>query len=190
MKYHHHWIVGIVAITGSLFAPALLAQQSWLGVSGGSSETDEFCDGFGFGFGIDCDDTDTGIKAFIGADITPHFGIEAFWADLGEASARNTSGDSVKVEVDGIGFSLLPTLPVSDDFQLFGKIGLFTWDAEAEANISGNRARASDDGSDPFYGFGARLFLGDQFALRAEWERYDLDGDEVTLMSAGAEFRF
>jgi len=188
MKHPHHLIVGIAAVTATLFAPALLAERSWLGVSGGSSETDEFCDGFGFG--IDCDDMDTGIKVFIGADIAPHFGIEAFWTDLGEASARNTSGDSVKVEVDGIGFSLLPTLPVSDDFQIFGKIGLFAWDAEAEANIGGNRARASDDGSDPFYGFGARLVLGEGFALRAEWERFDLDGDEVTFASAGAEFRF
>lgn len=171
-----------------LVAAGPVAAQSWVGISAGSSEFDEFCDGFGSG--VNCDDDDTGMKAFIGVQPVPELGIEAFWVDLGEVRARDRAGDRLEVSADGIGLALLPTVPVSRELDLYGRFGFFAWEADADLRIAGQRTRDSDDGTDTVIGLGARLHVTEAFGLRAEWEQYEVDDEDVTLFSVGAELWF
>lgn len=171
-----------------LVAAGPVSAQSWVGVSAGSSEYDEFCDGFGSS--VRCDDDDTGLKAFIGFQPVPQLGLEAFWVDLGKARARDSVGDRLEISADGFGVAVLPTLSVSRELDLYGRFGFYAWEADADLRIAGGRGRVSDDGSDPVFGLGARLHVTDAFGLRAEWEQYELDYEDVTLFSVGAELRF
>lgn len=186
--FHDHLFRSTVLAATLLVATGPVSAESWIGLAAGSSESDEFCDLFGSG--VDCDDEDTGVKAFIGVQPIPQIGIEAFWVDLGEARATGPFGNRFDVSADGIGVALLPTIPVSRTFELYARLGYFAWEADTDLRVAGGSVRDSDDGSDAVYGLGARLLLSDTFGLRGEWEQYELDDEEVSLLSVGAEFRF
>jgi hypothetical protein len=176
------------AVATLAIAPSAHAQGWSLGGSIGATEIDEFCDLFGPQ--VACDDTSTGYKLQLGNDVNENLRIEGFYADLGEAEATDSFGDSVTAEADGFGVSLMPMAPVSDQADVFLKAGLFNWEADATVNISGSTATGSDDGSDPFFGLGLRYRVGDQGSFRVEYEQFDLDGDDVTMFSGGWSFYF
>ena len=59
------------------------------------------------------------------------------------------------------------------------------WDSDAE--FLG--ATASTDGTDTAYGVGARFAIG-SLEVRGEYELYDLDGADLTMLSLGVAYRF
>lgn len=177
-----------LAVTALLAAPVATAEGWSIGLGIGESELDDFCD---LATGISCDDTDTGTRFFAGYDLNENFRIEGFWVDLGEVDARNSAtGGFVEAESDGIGIALMPMLPASDQVDVFGKIGLFRWDSDLRTNAFGPTESFDDDGTDLLFGGGVRLRLGDRFSLRGEWEQFELDDEDVTLLSVGGELRF
>ena len=178
-------------------AAALVAASAWtaaataagpvsVGVSVGEADAEDFCRGTAAA-GISCDDTDTGLRVFLGTDINPNFRIEGFWVDFGEVKASDSSGNSVTIESDGIGIAALGVLTASERFDVFGKLGLLAWDADLETNFGFSD---SDDGTDPFFGAGARYWISDAFALRGEGEEFELDDADVSLLSISGELRF
>lgn len=62
------------------------------------------------------------------------------------------------------------------------------WDASVNSNIPG--AGGSDDGTDIMFGFGGMWNFAPQFGLRAEWERFDIDSEDVDFLSVGVQFNF
>ena len=95
-------------------------------------------------------------------------------------------GGSGSVESDGIQFAGVGIIPVNPQFDVFGKLGFFMWDVSA----SGPGGTADDDGTDLMFGVGAAWKFSPQLAARAEWERFDLDGDDVDFLSIGLQFNF
>lgn len=187
MSRQFNTAAGLLGAVFLLTAPGSAIAEGWsVGVGIGESKLDDFCEGAG---GISCDDTDTGTKIFVGYDLNENFRVEGFRVDFGEVEASN-GGLFVEAEADGFGVAAMPMLPASEHVDLFGKIGLLRWDAKSRTNAFGPTETFSDDGTDPFFGFGIRGQLGEQFAIRGEWEQYDLDGDDVRLLSVGVELRF
>jgi OOP family OmpA-OmpF porin len=183
--------IRVLAGTGILIAATSASASGW-SVGGGLSGVvydEEFCDTFS-GTDIDCEDTDTGVKFFAGYDFNKNFRVEWFYADLGEARAEDVFGDFVSLEADGAGIAAMPMAPIAERWDLFGRLGLFSWDGTVEANVSGVSDSISDDGSDPFFGFGARYRLGDQGSFRLGWDLYELDDFEVTTFTVGFGVRF
>ncbi len=134
----------------------------------------------GFGFGQSDDDvlseTDNGWKVFGGANLSPNLGLELAFVDLGEFVGG-------VLTQSGVSYHLVGYVPVSDSFDLFGKIGLFAWKVDAFG--------LSNTGTDLTYGFGGEYRMTQQLALRVEWETYqDVDGGDVDLVSAGLSVRF
>lgn len=156
----------------------------YVGVGAGQSRTD-FCDDFGIP-GPNCDDKDTGIKIFGGYNFTQNFGLEAGWIDLGEVKVSGPGG-SASVEVDGFQFAAVGTYPINPQFSIFGKIGVYMWDASLKSTIG---VSASDDGTDLMFGAGVGWNFTPNLTLRAEWERFDLDDVDADLLSASIVFRF
>jgi hypothetical protein len=72
-------------------------------------------------------------------------------------------------------------LPLVD---LFARGGYARWEANLSALASEER-----DGRDPTYGAGAQLRVG-SFALRFEYERFELGDDDVDLTSIGFTYTF
>jgi len=95
------------------------------------------------------------------------------------------------VEIDGLNLSVTGTFPVTDAFELFAKLGAFRWDADADVSFLGSPLlNDSDDGTDVSWGVGARVFTTETFGITAEYQLFDIDGDDVDLISIGAVFQF
>lgn len=160
----------------------------YLGGSVGTAEVDYSDNDPDFGnFDIDFKDDDNAYKAFAGYNfgLVPllNLGVEAAYINFGkyEDEVANVKG---KVELDAVtlsglvGFNLGPV-------GLFGKAGLVNWDGDFKSTL-GN---ASESGTDPAYGIGAKIQLG-SFAVRAEYEMFDLDDFDVDYYSIGASYTF
>lgn len=140
----------------------------YVGAGGGSADVD--VSGF---------DDASSAKVFGGYHLTRHLGFEGGFVDLGEFDFDPVPGTSV--EVDGIQIVAIARLPLGEKVSLFGKGGLYAW--EADATILGvSIPIEDDDGTDSTFGFGVE-FLPGKWGVRGEWERFDIDGDDVDLIS-------
>ncbi len=140
------------------------------------------------------DDSDTGFKIFGGYSFTPNIAVEGSYVNLGEFQADATgilSGTATgSAEADGYTVEAVGTLPLGNNFSVYGKVGAFIWDSETSLTFLGENIDSSDDGTDETYGLGlAYAFPGTRFGLQGEWQRYDVDGDAVDLYSAGVVLR-
>jgi hypothetical protein len=147
----------------------------------------------------------TGVKFFIGNQITPYFGIEAQLQDLDKATGRFTgtvdgpegaSGtrtyDSVGMGIAGVG-----TLPITKDLSAFGKLGLLHWTSTmTTTGVVGTLLPATisntvtDSGNNAYYGLGLKYNLTPATGLRFEWERFKVFSSNIDLLSAGLVFGF
>ncbi len=175
-------------VLGLVFAaqPALAKDMGgYLGASVGLTSYDLCDDLFAVG-ATSCDDDDMGLKIFGGYKFNPNVSIEGGFVDFGELTASGpggtATGDADALFVAGIG-----AIPIGSSASVFGKLGLFFWDASVSATGS---PTLSDDGNDIFLGVGMSFDLTSQFAIRGEWERYDLDGDDVDMLSVGVQYMF
>ncbi|HKQ96241.1 MAG TPA: porin family protein, partial [Candidatus Polarisedimenticolia bacterium] len=155
----------------------------YFGASVGDTSVSQEDSGFSF------DSSDTSYKAFVGWQFLKFFGIEASYLDLGTQEDTPTPGTDVSVDVTAWDAFVVGNLPLGKHFELFAKAGIVVWDTST--SISGITGDSSDDGNDPAYGAGLKFIFGHFFAVRAEYERFDIeDTDKVDMASVGAEFRF
>ena len=130
------------------------------------------------------DKSDSAYKVFGGYNfgIIPlvDLAIEASYADFGNPSTSIKEAEVTGLSVFGLaGLSFGP-------FGIFAKAGVIDWDGDTRDGTVSN----SESGTDPAYGIGARLVLG-SFAVRAEYELYDLDSDlEVGMASISGVYTF
>jgi OmpA-OmpF porin, OOP family len=156
----------------------------YVGASVGPTTVDVCGDLSGLGL-TSCDDKDTGFKIFGGKKFTQNFAVEFGWVDLGEITATGPGG-TARVGADGLQAAAVGMAPVSPQVNVFGKVGLYMWDLRA----TGPGGSLSDDGIDLMFGLGVSWTLARQLDLRAEWERFDVGGDDVDMLSVGAQYRF
>ena len=181
-----------LAIAGA-FAASQASAQAYVGASIGQSDVDdEITTGLITSGSVD--GKDTAFKIFGGFMFNRHFGIEGAYVDLGEVSYSGSFGGTPvtggKVEVSGVNISALGAFPVNEQFSIFGKIGLFIWDAEASDVTGGVPFSAKIDGTDVSFGVGASYSFTRNLALRAEWEMFKTDDADATLLSAGVVWKF
>lgn len=152
---------------------------------------------------ITCNNDEEGsmFKAYVGNQFTPNFGAEFGYLDLGSFGVEGTDSvlGTVDANVKGTGFfaAITGMMPLGE-FGLFGKAGLFRWDLDADVSSSVfGSGSESDSGTDPFFGVGAQVTIGQATALRLEWERFMDVGDEgstgqsdVDVLSLGVVFKF
>lgn len=129
-----------------------------------------------------------GWKAYAGWDFAEYFGIEAGYRDLGNFSEGEGTA-SIDLDLEVIDAAARVRLPLSDIFQLYGKLGYanIAWDGEID--IENQIENFDEDDWELFYGVGAQVNLGRNFAIRAEWEMYDVS-DDLSTLSAGLAYRF
>ena len=125
------------------------------------------------------DDSDSGFKIFGGYQFTKNWGAEAGYVDFGKAQVTGF-GD---IGITALTFAGTGTLPLNEKFSLLGKLGLAMWDASGSAS-SGN------DGTDLFYGIGARYNFNKNLSVQVEYEMLDTDTDSVNMMSVGLRYKF
>ncbi len=176
-------LVGIT--TGPVLAQGMMGPESGFYVGAGAGYTSvDLCDDLRALGATSCDDSDIGFKVFGGFKFNQYFSAEAGYVDLGEATA-SAPGISLSTEVDGFQIAAVGSYPI-EQFSLLGKVGLYIWDGEVNTTI-GN---FDDDGTDIMFGVGGAFHFNPQLSLRGEWERFDIDGDDVDMFSASIIYNF
>jgi hypothetical protein len=148
-------------------------------------------------FNLDLEDFDykadtTSYKIIVGYRFFAYLAVEGSYVDFGTLEdSSDAGGEPVSVETDLKGYDafavgLLP-LGIVD---VFGKIGVVSWDADFSAAIGEITDFDSGSGTDLVYGAGVQVrFKG--LGVRGEVEYFDIaDADSVYLISVGATFTF
>ncbi len=166
-------LFSLVLLTISILNPAIAA--GYFGAGIGSADVE----------GAD----DSSIKLF-GGFRKNNLGFEIAYHDLGKQE-ESSFGTTASVEITGLEFSGVGYLSVSPTFDLFGKIGLFSWDADIA--LTGFRG-VSVDGSDLIFGLGAQYNPSDKISIRLEYQTTTLDVNDVDfdtdVISIGVAFNF
>lgn len=195
MKIRKVLLASGLALSG-LLAATQASAQAFVGGSFGKSDIDsEITDGLITSGSVD--GKDTGFKVFGGYMFNRHFGVEGAYVDLGEVSysgdffgAPVTGG---KVEVSGVNIAALGSYPITEQFSVFGKIGLFIWDVEASDTTGGVPFSAKEDGTDISFGLGLGYNFTRNLGVRLEWERFKVEAvskADADLISLGVVWRF
>jgi OOP family OmpA-OmpF porin len=159
-------------------SPALSQDEGWyIGAGAGGTKFRTACDGF-TGPGS-CDDNGFYWKVFGGYQFNRYFGFELGYMDFGKAERQTTGVGTDTFEATGFDVNFVVTVPVTQGFAFFGKIGTYRWDVDRV--ITGTGAATSDaTGTDMTYGLGARYNVSQSISVRAEWQRYFSMGDAFT----------
>ena len=178
---------------GASFFPTQVLAQAFVGGSIGHSDIEEEIAAGVIDSGP-VDSKDTGWKVFGGYMFNRNLGLEVAYVDLGRTTysgiyegAPVTGG---KIDVGGFNVGFIGSIPLSERFSLFGKIGLFIWEVEASDTTGGLPASARADGSDISFGVGLSYDFTRQLGLRAEWEMFQVEYVDASLLSIGLVWRF
>lgn len=159
-----------VAVATFLLSSLAAAQQSYVGIGAGQSDTDGTSDS-----------RDTAYKLFAGYDFNRNWAVEGGWADLGKPTWQ-TRGERRETSwfLAGKG-----ALPINDRFDLFAKLGA-AWN---KVDINDTRK------SDLFAGVGAEYKFNKQVGLRLEYEDFGKFGDDnvgrhrANMWTIGVDFK-
>ena len=165
----------IICLAGSFIGmptAAIAGADSGFYIGGGAGDASVSSAGF--------DESDTAFKAFGGYNIgfipLVDFAVEASYVDFG------SPGNAASGNVDITGLNAFGLAGLSfGPFGIFAKAGAINWDSDTIAG--------SDSGTDPAYGIGVRFAIA-SFAVRAEYEVFDLDAVDLEMVSVSAVFTF
>jgi opacity protein-like surface antigen len=132
------------------------------------------------------DEDDTAFKVFAGYNFDLpliNLGVEAGYVDFGEPEI-DVLGNELRINTTGLQLWGIAGIEVAV-VDLFAKLGYINWDVEA--TLLGESA--STDGSDLGYGVGVGFGLG-PVRIRGEYELYDIDDFDLSMLSVGIEYRF
>jgi len=182
---HNKQTVPGLFVAAILFSTVAQANPGpFIGASFGSSHLDESFDGFSI-------DSDANAYRIVGGfQFGDYLGIEAGYHDFGDFSETiDVGGLSSITEIGAEGWTLGGTLglPLNEQFSLYGRAGVFFWDADVE--IDGFSIDVAED-DNPYYGGGARVDVTRNLSLIGDWTRYELDTVDSDVISIGFQYRF
>jgi len=164
--------------------------DAYVGLGIGSASYDVDLSGLGGG---DFDDNGTGTKIYGGYAFNEYIAAEAAYYNFAEASVgavESSPGsgvfNSAEADMTGLGVYAVGMYPVSKEVNLMLKLGVLNWDADLKVN---NTSR-SNDGTDVAYAIAASYGFTKALLLTAEWESFDTDNPEVSMLSLGFKFIF
>jgi OOP family OmpA-OmpF porin len=152
---------------------------------------------------ITSDDRDNGYKIFGGYQINRNMAIEGGYYDLGTYGFTATTAPAGtlngQIKLRGVNLDLVGTLPISQKFSVFGRVGAAS--TQARDTFSGTGAvvvtnpNPSKRDTNLKVGLGMQYDFTDSLGMRLEAERYrvnDAVGNKghVDLVSIGLIYRF
>jgi OOP family OmpA-OmpF porin len=138
-----------------------------------------------------CDDKTGAWKAFAGYQFHRNFAAEATYLRSRDVTASFVTAGTpftIRANAEAYGLAALGILPVSQQFSVFGKLGILRTDAEARATVGGITVVSGEKNTGAHYGVGGLFNFTRQLGLRAEWEKAD-KGD-FSLWSLGLQYKF
>ena len=137
------------------------------------------------------DDSSLGFKAFGGYRFNKWLGVEGAYYNFGQFSEDldppNPGGDA-KADLDGFSGSALVYAPVGgEDLDIYGKVGYYNFDQQVTVD---NVSAGSNSPEGLLLGAGARLYVSEQLAVRAEGEWFDINDGDLWSINLGIEYLF
>jgi OOP family OmpA-OmpF porin len=161
-------------------------RQPWYGgISVGQSKLNNACvDPFS------CDDKDTAYRLFAGTHFNRWLGLELGAANLGKWDRAGGQTKAWAADITGTA-----GIPLGSNASVFAKLGAAYTQSDVSGTAPGLETGKEHDWS-PRYGVGGQLGLSQNWALRADWDRYQNvsfrgGGDEdVDIFSVGLQYTF
>jgi OOP family OmpA-OmpF porin len=184
MNYWNKTAIVAAAIIAA--APLTTAADGhfYAGASVGSASLSEQFDGF------DVDDSSVAARLVAGWQFGDYFSLEAGYQIFGTFQQRfDVDGESVDVALKADGFTLGATgnLPLGEKFALYGRIGSFFWDGDADIN---GVTQAQPEDTNLYLGVGIRYAMTDRLSVVADWTRFALDDVDSDTAAIGMLLRF
>jgi OOP family OmpA-OmpF porin len=183
-----------IALALTLAAGTAAAQEAgfYLGASVGQSKVSNGgCEGASGG--ITCEDTDTAFKVFGGYQFNRNIALELGYSDRLAKLSASGFGTSAEVTVSAFEIVAVPSLPLSENFSLYGKVGVYAASTEARSSFG---ATADDSNTGGTIGLGVAYHFNKNITARADWQRYaKVGGDnvgeaDIDTLNIGLLFRF
>jgi opacity protein-like surface antigen len=153
------------------------------GISAGRSKLDADCP-----VGFTCDDKDQAFRLFAGGRFNNAVGLEAGLMNFG--SFARGGGDT---DGWGVDLALVAGFPIGRNSAVFGKLGAVYGRMEVEGSSVG-RQTGKERGFGPRYGIGAQVGLTENWALRADYDRYRLSfpgtKEDLDTFLVGVQYTF
>jgi long-subunit fatty acid transport protein len=118
--------------------------------------------------------TKIGFGGYVGYNVNPNLAVE-----FGAASMGTQKYAGLDVDTSNYNVSVVGTLPVSPEFNVFGRVGYGT----LTVGVAGVSASVNS----ALFGAGARYNINQNLAIRAEFTRLASD---TNAFSVGAQFAF
>jgi hypothetical protein len=183
-------LAAAILATGAQLACAQsnMGSANYISLSGGPSDYSSANSGNGL-FANDNNATAYSI-AYGNYFINPNVGMEAAYTHFGNASR---SGGTTTAE--GISLSLIGKAPLSETFNLLGKIGTTYAHTDVSANPLSGASQGSQSGFDWSYGIGLEMAINKQWSGVLSYdERFmafpGADSAKVSTTMLGARMRF
>lgn len=172
-------IIFVLAIFGT--SPAFADDGFSFGASIGYASIEDNEQGFDF------DAQDTGYKFFARYTFADYLAFEGGYVDFGEPKDE-FAGLSGMIDAEGWSLYGVGALPLGESVELFGKVGVISWDADS---IIDGLLVGADDGNDLALGIGASWNADGAVGIRAEFDWFDIpQADNVWMASVGLVVRF
>ena len=155
----------------------LFSKGYYVGGAIGQSEASTYCNGE-----TGCEDSDTAWKIFGGYKLLEKLSVEGAYLNLGDIRKDGQNSD-----VTGFGGYAVGTLPVTEKFDAFAKLGGVYWKS--------NNTDGDEKGFGLSYGLGAKMTLNETTKLRAEWEKVtdvetsNSEKTDINILSIGVELQ-
>ena len=177
----------IMLVSTALASMSVVVADPYVGLGIGSAFYKADLTGLGGG---NLDDNSTGSKLYGGYTFNHYFSAEAAIYNFAEASVGqfdfNGTPVSAAVEMKGIGAYAVAMYPVSKKVNLMAKLGVLSWDADLRINNTNN----TNDGTDVAIALAASYGFTRELLATAEWESFDSDNPELSMLSVGFKFIF
>lgn len=180
--------ITLMMVATSLASISTAVAEPYVGLGIGSASYKADLSSLGGG---ELDDDGTGTKLYGGYSFNKYFAAEASVYNFAEASigALEVSPGtyvSGSVSMKGIGAYAVGMYPASKNVNLIAKLGVLSWDADLRVDTT----EATNDGTDAAFSLGASYAFTKEILAVAEWESFDSDNPELSMLSLGFKFIF
>ena len=145
------------------------------------------------------DAVDPGVKLYSGFKAGNSFAIELEYKDQMEFGVGNMfTGEELwlhnqsraNLDTKALLLSGRHTFMIDEGKSLFLRGGLYNWDIKTTDLKFTDELYLDRQGTDLFYSIGAALDFTETFGIRAEWERFAVDDEDVDFVSTELRFSF
>ncbi|MDD4929652.1 MAG: outer membrane beta-barrel protein [Gallionella sp.] len=146
--------------------------------------------------------TDTVLGVLGGYQFTKNWGAEAFYTGVGRWTAQDPAGGATASgKADAWGVNAVGTLPLSDAFSLYGKLGYANTKTRATGVMGALATDLSANRSAATYGLGGVYNASQAVGVRLGWDHFGAatsnlttpgvkDNYNANIYSLGAVFKF